>query len=263
MMRLGVFIPKISPNGRGFDSSSGQITIFHIKHTRNVKSMQNAVKSTCHKKIEYDYLHWFYVSKTWILRFRSLSEPCSLQTFSYASILRVRWTRGGLKLKIWTEMWSFFTNCQHLKISFEKLWVNGTVKMHSNLCPLCLPLSGFLRVDNLYSCNFNHISYPSIFGIRNKIKYITNTLENSSTQKKMCCIIARTKSNENTKNFFRSLNTARARPITETKWSIDNELYPEQQRETHHVFFWTLRLVLKIYIDCRTTRNYTKKSTHW
>jgi hypothetical protein len=45
-MRNGVFMPKMSPNGRGFESPSGQIIILPIKYTRNVKSMQNAVKST-------------------------------------------------------------------------------------------------------------------------------------------------------------------------------------------------------------------------
>jgi hypothetical protein len=45
-MRFGVFMPKMSPNGRGFESLSGQKSIFPIKYTRNVKSMQNAVKST-------------------------------------------------------------------------------------------------------------------------------------------------------------------------------------------------------------------------
>jgi hypothetical protein len=45
-MRFGVFTPKMSPNGRGFESPAGQIIIFPIKCTRNVKSMQNAVKST-------------------------------------------------------------------------------------------------------------------------------------------------------------------------------------------------------------------------
>jgi hypothetical protein len=40
------FMPKMSPNGRGFESPSGQITIFPIKYSRNVKLMQNAVKST-------------------------------------------------------------------------------------------------------------------------------------------------------------------------------------------------------------------------
>jgi hypothetical protein len=45
-MRFGVFMPKMRPNGRGFESLSGQITIFPKKYTRNVKSMQNAVKST-------------------------------------------------------------------------------------------------------------------------------------------------------------------------------------------------------------------------
>jgi hypothetical protein len=38
-MRLGVFMPKMSPNGRGFESPSGQIIIFPINYTRNVKSM--------------------------------------------------------------------------------------------------------------------------------------------------------------------------------------------------------------------------------
>jgi hypothetical protein len=47
-MRFNVFMPKtkMSLNGRGFESPSGQKTIFPIKYTRNVKSMQNAVKST-------------------------------------------------------------------------------------------------------------------------------------------------------------------------------------------------------------------------
>jgi hypothetical protein len=45
-MRIGVFIPKVRPNGREFESPSGQITIFPKNYTRNVKSMQNAVKST-------------------------------------------------------------------------------------------------------------------------------------------------------------------------------------------------------------------------
>jgi hypothetical protein len=45
-MRFGVFMPKMSPNGRGFESPSEQIIIFLIKYTGNVKSMQNAVKST-------------------------------------------------------------------------------------------------------------------------------------------------------------------------------------------------------------------------
>jgi hypothetical protein len=45
-MRFSVFMPKMHPNGRGFESPSEQITIFPIKYTRNVKSMYNAVKST-------------------------------------------------------------------------------------------------------------------------------------------------------------------------------------------------------------------------
>jgi hypothetical protein len=40
------FLPKMSPNGRGFESLSEQITIFPIKFTRNVKLKQNTVKST-------------------------------------------------------------------------------------------------------------------------------------------------------------------------------------------------------------------------
>jgi hypothetical protein len=43
-MRFGVYLPKMSPNSRGFEFPSGQIIIFPIKYTRNVKSMQNAVK---------------------------------------------------------------------------------------------------------------------------------------------------------------------------------------------------------------------------
>jgi hypothetical protein len=45
-MRFGVFMPKMSLNGRGFESPSGQIIVLPIKYTRNVKSMQNSVKST-------------------------------------------------------------------------------------------------------------------------------------------------------------------------------------------------------------------------
>jgi hypothetical protein len=45
-MRFGVFYAKMSSKGRGFESSSGQITIFPIKYTRDLKSMQNAVIST-------------------------------------------------------------------------------------------------------------------------------------------------------------------------------------------------------------------------
>jgi hypothetical protein len=53
-MRFGVFMPKMRPNDRGFESSSGQITIFPKKYTRNVKSMQNAVKSTV------TVIEWFF-----------------------------------------------------------------------------------------------------------------------------------------------------------------------------------------------------------
>jgi hypothetical protein len=45
-MRFGVFMPKMSPNGRGFESPSGKIIIFPKKYTRNVKSMRIVVKST-------------------------------------------------------------------------------------------------------------------------------------------------------------------------------------------------------------------------
>jgi hypothetical protein len=45
-MRFGVFMPKMSPTGLGVESLSEQITVSPIKYTRNVKSMQNAVKST-------------------------------------------------------------------------------------------------------------------------------------------------------------------------------------------------------------------------
>jgi hypothetical protein len=45
-MRFGVFMPKMRPNGRGFEFPSGQTTIFPKKYTRNEKTMQNAVKST-------------------------------------------------------------------------------------------------------------------------------------------------------------------------------------------------------------------------
>jgi hypothetical protein len=43
-MRFGVFIPKMSPIGRGYESPSGQITILPIKYARNVKSMLTAEK---------------------------------------------------------------------------------------------------------------------------------------------------------------------------------------------------------------------------
>jgi hypothetical protein len=69
-MRFAVFMPKMRPKGRGFESPSGQITIFTKKYTRNVKSI---VKNcNCLRKIEND-LRWFNVSKTWILRYRLLS----------------------------------------------------------------------------------------------------------------------------------------------------------------------------------------------
>jgi hypothetical protein len=45
-MQFGVFIPKMSPNGCGFESPSGQITIFPIIYTRNVKLSLKVVKST-------------------------------------------------------------------------------------------------------------------------------------------------------------------------------------------------------------------------
>jgi hypothetical protein len=45
-MRFGVFMPKMSPNVGGFESPTGQKLFFPIKHNRNVKSKQNAVKST-------------------------------------------------------------------------------------------------------------------------------------------------------------------------------------------------------------------------
>jgi hypothetical protein len=45
-MWFGVFMPKMNPNGREFESPSGIIIFFPIKYTTNVKSMQNAVKST-------------------------------------------------------------------------------------------------------------------------------------------------------------------------------------------------------------------------
>jgi hypothetical protein len=45
-MQFGVFMPKMSLNGHGFESPSGQKTIFPIKLTINVISVQNAVKST-------------------------------------------------------------------------------------------------------------------------------------------------------------------------------------------------------------------------
>jgi hypothetical protein len=45
-MRFGVIMPKMNPNGLGFESASDQITIFQIKYTKIVKSMLDAVKST-------------------------------------------------------------------------------------------------------------------------------------------------------------------------------------------------------------------------
>jgi hypothetical protein len=95
-MRYGVFMPKMIPNGHRFESPSVQNNIFPIKYTRNVKSMQNAVKSTviCHRKIDYDDLNWFYVSKTWILRYRSLSVES--------------WNFAWLRIDLHTQFWKFF-----------------------------------------------------------------------------------------------------------------------------------------------------------
>jgi hypothetical protein len=45
-MRFGVFMPKMSPKGRGFESFVGVKNYFSIKYNRYVKSMLNAVKST-------------------------------------------------------------------------------------------------------------------------------------------------------------------------------------------------------------------------
>jgi hypothetical protein len=49
-------MPKMSPNGGGFESPSWKITFFPIKYTRNVKSMQNAVKSFW---IDFTFLVYF------------------------------------------------------------------------------------------------------------------------------------------------------------------------------------------------------------
>jgi hypothetical protein len=46
MYVFGVFLLKMNPTGLGFESPSGQITIFQIKYTKIVKSMLDAVKST-------------------------------------------------------------------------------------------------------------------------------------------------------------------------------------------------------------------------
>jgi hypothetical protein len=61
-MRFGVFMPKMRPNGRGFEFPSGQITIFPKKYTRNVKSMQNGVKTTVTVKERYSMT--FYIDST-------------------------------------------------------------------------------------------------------------------------------------------------------------------------------------------------------
>jgi hypothetical protein len=75
--RFGVFMPKMSPKGCGFESPSGQKTIFPIKYTRNVESMQNTVKSTV---IVIERPMTIYIdstSQTRGLHYRSLSEAFS------------------------------------------------------------------------------------------------------------------------------------------------------------------------------------------
>jgi hypothetical protein len=37
------------------------------------------INCNCHRKIEHNYLHWFYVSKTWILRYHSLRHQFETQ----------------------------------------------------------------------------------------------------------------------------------------------------------------------------------------
>jgi hypothetical protein len=58
-MRFGIFIQKMSPNGRGFESPSGQITIFSdiIHQKRKLDAECSKISSNCHRKIEYDDLH--------------------------------------------------------------------------------------------------------------------------------------------------------------------------------------------------------------
>jgi hypothetical protein len=43
-LRIGVFMLKSVPSGRGFESQAGQKIIFQIKYTRDVKSMIRVVE---------------------------------------------------------------------------------------------------------------------------------------------------------------------------------------------------------------------------
>jgi hypothetical protein len=45
-MQFGVFMLKIDPKGRGFESPSGQLIIFKIKYTKIVKPILESTKST-------------------------------------------------------------------------------------------------------------------------------------------------------------------------------------------------------------------------
>jgi hypothetical protein len=53
-IRFGVFMQKMRPNGRGFESLSGQITIYQ---KRRIDAECSKINCNCHRKIEYDYLH--------------------------------------------------------------------------------------------------------------------------------------------------------------------------------------------------------------
>jgi hypothetical protein len=44
-LRFGVFMLKSVPSGRGFESWAGQLIIFQIKYTRDVKSMIRVMES--------------------------------------------------------------------------------------------------------------------------------------------------------------------------------------------------------------------------
>jgi hypothetical protein len=58
-MRFGVFMPKMSPNGRGFESPSRQKTIFphEIHQKRKIDAACSKINCNCHRKIGYDYLN--------------------------------------------------------------------------------------------------------------------------------------------------------------------------------------------------------------
>jgi hypothetical protein len=63
-MRFGVFMPKMRPNGRGFESPVGANNYFSqkIHKKRKIDAECSKINCNCHRNIENDYLHWFYVS---------------------------------------------------------------------------------------------------------------------------------------------------------------------------------------------------------